>query len=163
MNQSARQMVPQILNRERCTSDAHAPVQPGARTVSAGCNRVGRTALSTIVSIILLATLIQAGCSGVTSVRTASSASSTLVIVTKSLPIAQAGSQYAVQLVASGVAPYHWALISGTLPPGLILSADGFLQGIPQQSGRFDFVVEVQDASNNTARLEVTSTIGEQA
>jgi Putative Ig domain len=152
-------MVIQKPNRDRCTSYAHVPVKLGKRTASVRCSSVGFR----VLPIILLATLIQSGCSGVTSAKTVSSSNSTLVIVTKSLPTAQAGSQYLVQLVASGVAPYHWSVISGTLPPGLSLNSDGFLQGIPQQPGQFNFVVEVQDGSNSTARLEVTSTIGEQA
>ena len=98
-----------------------------------------------------------------TSARSLSSSASNLVIVTKSLPNAQAGSLYVVQFVASGVPPYHWSLLSGTLPPGLTLSSDGFLQGVPQQAGQFQFVIEVQDSSKNTARVEVTSTIGEAA
>lgn len=152
-------MVIQKLNRDHCTSYAHVPVPLGGGTASVRCNSVGLR----VLPIILLATLIQAGCSGVTSAKTVASSNSALVIVTKSLPTAQAGSQYLVQLVASGVAPYHWSVISGTLPPGLTLNSDGFLQGVPQQAGQFAFVVEVQDGSKNTARLEVTSTIGEQA
>lgn len=150
-------MATQKLNRDRCY--AHVPVQPGARTASVRCNSVGFQ----VLPIILLATLIQSGCSGVTSVKTVSSSDSNMVIVTKSLPTAQAGSLYTVQLVASGVPPYHWTVLSGTLPPGLTLNSDGFLQGVPRQAGRFDFVVEVQDGTNSTARLEVISTIGEQA
>jgi Putative Ig domain len=148
------------INRDSCYADV--PVESGARTASVRGDSVGFR----VLPIILLATLILSGCSGVTSVKALSSTSSpsaNLVIVTKSLPIAQAGNPYAVQLVASGVAPYHWTMLSGTLPPGLTLNSDGFLQGVPQQAGRFDFVVEVQDGSNNTARLEVISTIGEQA
>jgi Putative Ig domain len=113
---------------------AHVPVQPGGRTASVRGNSIGFR----VLPIILLAAFIQSGCSGVTSVKALSSS-------------------------ASGVAPYHWTVLSGTLPPGLTLNSDGFLQGVPQQAGRFDFVIEVQDGSNNTARLEVISTIGEQA
>ncbi len=149
-------MATQTLNRDRCY--AHVPVQPGARTASVRRNSVSFR----VLPIVLLATLIQSGCSGVTSVKTVSSSASNMVIVTKSLPTAQAGSLYTVQLVASGVPPYHWTVLSGTLPPGLTLNSDGFLQGVPRQAGRFDFVVEVQDGTNNTARLEVISTIGEQ-
>jgi hypothetical protein len=150
-------MATHILNRDRCY--AHVPVQPGARTASVRRNSVSFR----VLPIILLATLIQSGCSGVTSVKTVSSSHSNVVIVTTSLPAAQAGSLYTVQLVASGVPPYHWTVLSGTLPPGLTLNSDGFLQGVPRQAGRFDFVVEVQDGTNNTARLEVISTIGEPA
>ena len=150
-------MATQTSNRDRCHT--HVPVQPGARTASVGRNSVSFR----VLPIILLATLIQSGCSGVTSLKTVSSSDSNMVIVTKSLPTAQAWSLYTVQLVASGVPPYHWTVLSGTLPPGLTLNSDGFLQGVPRQAGRFDFVVEVQDGTNNTARLEVISTIGEQA
>jgi Putative Ig domain len=152
-------MATKILDRDRCY--ARVPVQPGGRTASVRGNSIGFR----VLPIILLAAFIQSGCSGVTSVKalSSSSPSANLVIVTKSLPTAQAGALYAVQLVASGVAPYHWTVLSGTLPPGLTLNSDGFLQGVPQQAGRFDFVIEVQDGGNNTARLEVISTIGEQA
>lgn len=150
-------MATQKLNRDRFY--VHAPLQPGGRAASVRCTSLGFWALS----IILLTMLIQSGCTGVASLKTVSSADSNLVIVTKSLPTAQAGSLYTVQLVASGVAPYHWNVLSGTLPPGLTLNSDGFLQGVPRQAGRFDFVIEVQDSTNNTARLEVISTIGEQA
>ena len=155
-------MATQRLNHNRCARYAHAPVQRGARTASVRCRPVDLR----ILPIILWAAMIQSGCSGVTSAKTVSSSSSSVsnvVIITKSLPTALAGNLYSVQLVASGVPPYHWTVLSGTLPPGLTLNSDGFLQGVPQQAGRFDFVVEVQDGSNNAARLEVISTIGEQA
>jgi len=150
-------MATRKLNRDRCY--AHVSLERGARTPSGRCTSVGFR----VLPLILLAALIQSGCVGVASLKTVSSSNSTLVVVTKSLPTAQAGSLYTVQLVASGVAPYHWSVLSGALPPGLTLSSDGFLQGVPQQAGRFDFVVEVQDSTNNTARLEVISTIGEQS
>jgi Putative Ig domain len=150
-------MATQTLHRDRCYT--YVPVEPGARTASVRRNSVSFR----VLPIILLATLIQSGCSGVTSLKTVSSSDSNMVIVTKSLPTAQAGSLYTVQLVASGVPPYHWTVLSGTLPPGLTLNSDGFLQGVPRQAGRFDFVVQVRDGTNNTARLEVISTIGEQA
>ena len=34
-----------------------------------------------------------------------------------------------------GRAPYTWTLASGTLPPGLVLSASGTIAGLPIASG----------------------------
>lgn len=49
-----------------------------------------------------------------------------------SLPQAQVGKPYNVQLVATGgVPPYTFTVASGTLPPGLTLSAAGDLSGTP--------------------------------
>lgn len=44
-----------------------------------------------------------------------------------------------------GQPPYQWDLISGTLPPGLALNADGVISGVPAASGIFQFGVSVQD------------------
>lgn len=71
-----------------------------------------------------------------------------LVIVTTSLPKATEGDAYAVQLFAqNGNRPYFWSQISGTMPAGLFLGANGVIQGTPTQAGSFSFTVEVADAS----------------
>ena len=57
---------------------------------------------------------------------------STLSVSTSSLPSGQVGSSYSGALAATGgTAPYHWTLASGTLPPGLALSASGTIAGTP--------------------------------
>lgn len=45
-----------------------------------------------------------------------------------------------------GTAPYVFRLMAGALPPGVLLSSDGQLQGVATVAGVFDFDVEVSDA-----------------
>jgi hypothetical protein len=53
-------------------------------------------------------------------------------ILTTELPEATSGVPYLETIVASGgEAPYVFSLFSGTLPPGLALSADGVIAGTP--------------------------------
>src|SRR5262249_31730416 len=47
---------------------------------------------------------------------------------------------------AGGTPPYTWSLISGTLPPGLALGADGLLAGTPTALGAFTFTVALTDS-----------------
>ena len=52
------------------------------------------------------------------------------------LPSAIAGVTYSQTFAATGApAPYAWAVTSGTLPPGLGMSAAGVLNGIPTTPG----------------------------
>jgi Putative Ig domain len=54
---------------------------------------------------------------------------------------------YEIHLVAEGgVPPYSWDVSDGSLPPGLVLAADGVLRGVPGASGEFRFTVEVADS-----------------
>ena len=90
------------------------------------CSR--RAIAPLLANLVLLGTL--AGCgSGDDAVP------STLSVATSSLPNGQVGSGYSGTLAATGgTAPYHWALVSGTLPPGLTLSASGTIAGTPSAS-----------------------------
>lgn len=38
-----------------------------------------------------------------------------------------------------------WSVVTGTLPPGISLSADGRLSGVPLLAGDFAFTVRIQD------------------
>src|SRR6185503_5800136 len=60
-----------------------------------------------------------------------------LTIITSSpLPVGTIGLAYSQTLVAAGGTPnYTWSLASGTLPPGLTLSATGTLSGQPSAPG----------------------------
>ena len=56
------------------------------------------------------------------------------------------GAAYSQTLTATGGAgpsTYTWSLASGTLPPGLTLSAAGVLSGTPTTAGTFSFTVQV--------------------
>ena len=75
-----------------------------------------------------------------------------LHITTASLPSATNGVAYSQQLSAVyGQLPYSWSLISGSLPSGLSLAANGLISGTPKTNGLFNFTVKVTDATNGTA------------
>jgi hypothetical protein len=63
---------------------------------------------------------------------------------------------------SSGVQPYTWALVGGTLlPPGLSLSSSGVISGTPVATGTTNFTVQVTDSSEPahqtaTANLSIT-------
>lgn len=79
------------------------------------------------------------------------------------LPVPQVGVPYSASLQAiGGTAPYSWALVAGSLPPGLALGSDGRLSGTPTRAGTSTFAVQVVDsaASPAAARRAVTLSVG---
>ena len=58
-----------------------------------------------------------------------------------------------------GVGPYHWHVFSGQLPSGLKLTDDGELAGAPQETGQFDFILQVTDSDNPPNRLQKKFTL----
>jgi len=63
-----------------------------------------------------------------------------------SLPAALVNNAYTVQINAfGGTGERNWALISGSLPPGIIRT-DNVLAGTPIQAGEFTFIIEVTGA-----------------
>jgi PKD repeat protein len=68
-------------------------------------------------------------------------------LLTTSLPTGTVQSFYSRQLNAQGGSPpYQFALLSGTLPPGITLHPDsGMIEGTPTQAGGFTFGIEVAD------------------
>jgi uncharacterized repeat protein (TIGR02543 family) len=72
-----------------------------------------------------------------------------LYISTDYLPGGTKGVPYDFTLAAAnGTEPYSWSLLSGLLPAGLILSADGRISGTPDEGGDFTFTVRVRDSSS---------------
>ena len=66
------------------------------------------------------------------------------------LPDATTTNVYNVVLsAAGGTAPYAWSLASGSpaLPANLTLSSGGVISGTPNQSGTFDFIIQMTDSS----------------
>ena len=76
----------------------------------------------------------------------------TLNVDPSTLQDATAGAAYTAQLTGVGGAPpYTFSLANGTsLPPGLVLSANGALTGTPSLGGVFAFGVTVKDATAAT-------------
>lgn len=73
-----------------------------------------------------------------------------VVVSTASVPDGVAGQPYESALAATGGrAPYGWSVVSGSLPPGLILDTEsGSISGVPVQAGAFAFTIMVTDAAS---------------
>ena len=68
-------------------------------------------------------------------------------VTTDQLPRGRVQVAYDQTLAATGgMAPYTWSIAAGTLPAGLVLSADGHLSGTPTAAGTSSFTVKVRDA-----------------
>ena len=68
------------------------------------------------------------------------------------LPDAMLGIAYQQSIpVAGGSTPYTWSLLSGSLPDGLTLAANGSLSGTASAPGRSQFTVRVADADGAIA------------
>ena len=92
--------------------------------------------------------------------------SSQLEVATPSLPVVPRLGSYAWGLSATGgVAPYRWALTSGTLPEGLSLSDAGRISGATEAAeGQWPVLVQVTDALGTVARRAlVVRVVGEGA
>ena len=85
-----------------------------------------------------------------------------LTITTSSiLTSTAAGTAFTLNLTASGgTPPYQWAVMSGTLPPGLTLDPSGILSGTPTTSGSYSFAISVTDSggANNSQTFQITIT-----
>ncbi len=86
-----------------------------------------------------------------------------LNISNSTLPGGVVQSAYSVTLVPTGgLAPYTWSLNSGTLPPGLTLSAGGIISGTPLitdldsmgNAKTYSFNVKVTDSQTPTAAFQ---------
>ena len=71
-------------------------------------------------------------------------------ITSLTLADGKVGRSYKQQLGANGgQPPYRWFVVSGALPPGLTLSQDGSIQGVPAAAGTYDFGVQVFDITSS--------------
>ena len=79
---------------------------------------------------------------------------SPITVAPASLPTLKAGTAFSQSLSSSGgLAPYTYALQSGTLPPGISLSSAGVLSGTPTQRGAYSFSVRSTDSTTPTAQF----------
>jgi hypothetical protein len=72
-----------------------------------------------------------------------------IVLSPSALPFATTGTPYAQMLTASGgTPPYTFSVLSGALPPGLMLNpATGLVSGTPMSSGTFHLTLAATDAN----------------
>src|SRR5438445_7314092 len=74
-----------------------------------------------------------------------------LGILSINVPAGNVGLQYSLTFLATGgigIKPDIWQLVSGSLPPGLVLTSangQGFLSGTPSSPGTYTFTVQVTD------------------
>ena len=69
-------------------------------------------------------------------------------VATSSLTVGTIGVPYAASLsAAGGLAPYGWAVVGGTLPPGIHLAPSGILSGTPKISGHYTVTFSVTDSN----------------
>ncbi len=72
-----------------------------------------------------------------------------LQIAAGSLPSGTLGASYEARIVASGgTPPYSFEVVSGDLPPGLVLASNGVISGLPSAAGDYGFRVEVLDSGS---------------
>jgi hypothetical protein len=82
-----------------------------------------------------------------------------LQILTTSLPTGTVSRNYHANLQATGgQQPYNWSFVSGSLPPGVSFNS-GLIDGIPNNSGTFNFTVQVSDQRASTTNKNLSITI----
>ena len=81
------------------------------------------------------------------------------IVVSDDFGAPKVGAPYDVTLSATGgTAPYSFAIGSGSLPPGLMLTGST-ITGTPTAAGTFDFTVLAQDVRGYTGTLAVELTV----
>jgi hypothetical protein len=86
-----------------------------------------------------------------------------LLVATTGLPAASLDNPYAAALATSGgTAPFKWAIVSGHLPHGIVMSPAGYMTGITKSPGTFTVTVRVTDSSPapETATTTLTLLVG---
>jgi large repetitive protein len=85
---------------------------------------------------------------------------SAITISPSSLPALQAGTAFSQSFSSSGgSAPYSYSVFSGTLPPGISLSAGGVLSGTPSQRGAYSFTIRSLDSLGASADRGYSGTV----
>jgi hypothetical protein len=86
-----------------------------------------------------------------------------LAISTESLPSAVRGEPYAEAVHATGGdLAYTWDVVSGALPPGLVLTVDdlavdhAIISGVPDDVGSFTFTLRLRSGDGQTTQREFT-------
>jgi hypothetical protein len=86
--------------------------------------------------------------------------SGSLSIPLENLPKAALWESYYLRLPAmGGTGVYHWRLFSGLLPHGLKLADAGEISGTPQETGQFDFILQLSDSDNPPHQLQKKFTL----
>ncbi|MEP6960706.1 MAG: putative Ig domain-containing protein [Acidobacteriota bacterium] len=83
-----------------------------------------------------------------------------VVITTASIRPAVRGTTFGFLAAASGgTVPYSFTITQGSPPPGLSLSTNGVLGGVPTSAGSFSFTITVTDKFGQTDSRNLTMTV----
>ncbi|MDB6076240.1 MAG: putative Ig protein, partial [Verrucomicrobiaceae bacterium] len=97
---------------------------------------------------------------GITASKTLSLTVAPYTITTASLlATVLTGSSYNFPFtVSGGTAPFLWTIADGVLPPGVSLTTEGALNGIPTTAGTYHFTVQIKDANGfiTTKAMQLT-------
>lgn len=75
-------------------------------------------------------------------------------------PVGMVGVPYSQTFLATGgTPPYAFAIVGGSLPPGLVLAGNGVVSGTPTTAGIYPFVLEVIDSAFHTSTTNCSITI----
>jgi len=94
------------------------------------------------------------------SIVVAASGAAGITFTTTTLPAATSGQSYTATLQATGgIAPYTYAVTTGTLPAGLTLASNGTISGMTTgAAGQFPLTIRATDANGATATTSLTLT-----
>ena len=96
---------------------------------------------------VILFTLCLCVFAGVASAQQGAATGEPVVVQTTSLPKGYVKQHYETRLEAhGGITPLRWEVTEGALPAGIVLGHEGFLSGIPTETGEFKFTVTVTDS-----------------
>lgn len=86
------------------------------------------------------------------------------VVASLQPPKGQIDQRYEFRLeAAGGTPPYRWEVASGTLPPGLALSPEGLVSGLPRQAGAAIVSLRVTDSQNLSGEASLAFEIADGA
>ena len=84
-------------------------------------------------------------------------------VATAFLPSSSLNNAYLQPLsVSAGFAPFTWAVVLGTLPPGVTVDSAGVVSGTPTSQGSYYFTVEVSDLYGAKAMKELSLAVNPQ-
>ena len=85
-----------------------------------------------------------------------------VAIGTAVTPPSEVGVAFLLPLTATGgTGAFTWAVTSGALPTGVVLTPNGAIVGKPSEAGRFGFTVTATDAEGRTGAYPTTLTVAE--
>lgn len=92
---------------------------------------------------------------------TAGGGAACTLTLTGTTPAGTVGTAYSGGSVSAsgGTTPYAYSVVSGALPPGLSIAANGAITGTPTTQGTYTFAVQALDAILRTAQASFTITI----